>query len=413
MVSLRIDAWNAREEIFMKAVLLSVVALAIAAGAAPAEGRYTYRPVSVSFVPGFSTNGQEWKTVKSNLSVNLIGGSIGRVSGAELGGVFNTDEDDVYGYQGAGVFNIVGGVFGGVQQAGVFSIVRDNMIGYQGAGVFNIDGGGFGGVQQAGVFNVVEDEFTGAQMAGVINIVGGEFRGVQVAGIANVVDDGYVGPQLAGVVNVSDHGFFGAQVAGVVNIAGEQMYGLQLSGVVNAADEFNGAQIGLVNVTDKGHGLQLGLVNVADEMDFPIGLVSIIGNGMFHANVWATEFAPVNVGVKFGSQYIYNVFSLGYGPRSDADRLYAGIGIGGHVPIDRFFVDIDILNHGEYREGRWFKEGGADLLSSLRLIGGWQANDWLAVTAGPTLNLSFTDEDGEWGERVSTWPGFTLGLQLL
>lgn len=397
----------------MKAVRLFAVVLVSAAASTvlAASGGYTYRPVSVSFVPGFSTNGLDSKTVRSNLSLNIIGGSIGQVQGVELGGVFNIDEDDVYGYQGAGVFNIVDGVFGGVQHAGVFNVVGDNIIGYQGAGVFNIDGHGFGGVQQAGVFNVVGDEFTGAQMAGVINIVGDEFWGAQMAGVANVAGNGLFGTQVAGVVNVCDHGFFGAQVAGVVNIAGELMYGLQLSGVVNAADEFNGAQVGLVNITGKGQGLQLGLVNIAEEMDFPIGLVSIVENGMFHANVWATEYAPVNVGIKFGSRIVYNVFSLGYGPRRDTNRLYAGIGIGGHIPFDRFFVDIDIFNQGVYREGRWFEEGGSELLSSLRLTGGWQLADFLAVTAGPTLNLSVTDAAG-WGEDISMWPGFTAGLQL-
>jgi hypothetical protein len=404
---------KAQEETLMKSVHLLAAALVFAAAPASvtAQGRYTYRPVSVSFVPGFSTNGLDSKTVKSGLSLNIIGGSIGQVHGVELGGVFNTDEDDVYGYQGAGVFNIVGGVFGGVQQAGVFNIASDNVIGYQGAGVFNIDGHGFAGVQQAGVFNIVGGVFSGAQMAGVINIVDDEFRGAQMAGVANVAGNGSVGPQVAGVVNVCDHGFFGVQLAGVASIAGEQMYGLQLSGVVNAADEFTGAQVGLVNIAGKGNGLQLGLVNIADEIDIPIGLVSIVKNGMFHANVWATEYAPVNVGVKFGSKIIYNVFSVGYGPRGGEDRLYAGIGIGGHIPLDRFFIDIDVLNQGVYREGRWFEEGGSDLLSSLRLSGGWQLADFLALTAGPTLNLSVTNM-ADTDEGVSMEPGFTAGLQL-
>jgi hypothetical protein len=377
-----------------------------------ATDRYNYRPVSISFVPGFSTNGLEWKNVRSNLSLNIIGGGIGQIQGAELGGVFNADEDNVYGYQGAGVFNMVGGVFGGCQQAGVFNIVHDNMIGYQGAGVFNIVAAGFGGVEQAGVFNVVADRFEGVQMAGVFNIAGGEFRGAQAAGVFNMTGNGCVGTQLAGVANVCDHGFDGAQIAGVVNVAAEEMYGLQLSGVVNAADNFDGAQIGLVNVAGRGHGLQLGLVNIADEMDYPIGLVSIVGNGMFHANVWATDYAPVNIGIKTGSQTIYNIFSLGYGPRQDADKLYAGIGIGGHVPFGRLFVDLDILNQGVFTEDQWFEDGGSDLLSSLRLTGGWQLADFLAVTVGPTLNLSVEHLDEHPDEETKIWPGFTAGLQI-
>jgi hypothetical protein len=378
-------------------LLVTVSLLAAISLAAPRPHPYVYRPVSVSIVPGFSTNGPAAEYFRSNLSLNVIGGSLGQLEGVELGGVFNIEDGDVYGYQAAGVFNMVGGVFGGAQQAGVFNIVEQNMIAYQAAGVFNIAGGGFGGVQQAGVFNIVDDEFSGAQTAGVVNVVGG----------------GFVGAQLAGVANVAGGWSTGAQLAGVVNVA-ERMSGLQLSGVVNAADEFSGAQIGLVNITGRGSGVQLGLVNIADDMDYPIGLVSIVGNGMFHADVWATDFAPMNLGIKAGSRRIYNVFMVGWRPDGAEPRLYAGLGIGGHIPLNDFFVDIDVLSHGVYRDPQWFEEGGADLLSSLRLTGGWQFTDFLAVTAGPTLNVSIFDDEGPGEhEKVSVWPGFTVGLQLL
>jgi len=380
----------------VKTVRLFAIALVlVAAPAAPADGRFTYRPVSVSFVPGFSTNGPESKSVRSNFSLNIIGGHIGQVQGVELGGVFNIDEEDVLGYQAAGVFNTVGG--------------------------------GVGGVQQAGVFNIVGNGFTGAQMAGVINVVGAGFQGGQVAGVVNVVGEESWGVQVAGVGNVAGNGCVGTQVAGVVNVAGQHLSGLQLAGVVNAADEFSGAQVGLVNIAGRGRGLQLGLVNIADEVDVPIGLVSIVKNGMFHANVWATEFAPVNVGIKTGSNIIYNVFMVGWRPNGESTRVFGGLGIGGHVPINRLFVDVDLLSHGVWTGPDWFPEGGSDLLSSLRLTGGWQVTDRLAVTAGPTLNVWVSDrEDGsqvpfydaplyKWdgSEHVRIWLGFSVGLQLL
>ena len=365
----------------MKAARLFAVALVlVAASAASAEeGSFTYRPVSVSVVPGLSTNGPEWRSVSSTFSLNIIGGSIGQVHGVELGGVFNIDEEDVLGYQAAGVFNIAGG--------------------------------GHYGVQQAGVFNIVGNGFTGAQMAGVINVVGGEFWGAQVAGVGNVAGNGCVG----------------TQVAGVVNVCGERLSGLQLSGVLNVADEFSGAQVGLVNITDSGRGLQLGLVNIAEDVDVPIGLVSIVKHGMFHASVWATEFAPVNVGIKTGSNTIYNVFMVGWQPDGESTRMFGGLGLGGHIPLNRFFVDIDLLSHGVWTGPNWFPEGSSDLLSSLRLTGGWQVTDRLAVTAGPTLNVWVSErEDGsqvpfydaplyKWdGSRhVRIWPGFSVGLQLL
>jgi hypothetical protein len=164
-------------------------------------------------------------------------------------------------------------------------------------------------------------------------------------------------------------------------------------------------------------------VNIAEDVDIPIGLVSIVKNGPFHINAWATEFSPVNIGVKTGSRIIYNVFMLGWRPGGDDPRLYAGLGIGGHIPLDRFFVDIDILNYGEYHDRQWFREGGSDLLSSLRLTGGWHLSDMLALTAGPTLNLRVSEHEDESANEaalfdagedwdVSIWPGFTVGLEL-
>jgi len=111
----------------MSRVRLSAAVLVLFAGslAVAKDGprQYTYRPVSIAFVPGFSTNGPESRNVSSSFSLNVIGGYLGRVRGFEMGGVFNIDENEVLGYQSAGVFNIVDGSFGGVQQAGVFSIV--------------------------------------------------------------------------------------------------------------------------------------------------------------------------------------------------------------------------------------------------------------------------------------------------
>ena len=378
--------------------LRSLVAVLLLTAVSPAREtprHYSYRPVSIAFVPGFSTNGPAARYVSSNLSLNIIGGNLGRLHGVELGGVFNLEEDEVVGYQSAGVFSIVNGGFTGLQQAGVFNIV----------------GGGFAGVQQAGVINVVDGGFRGAQMAGVVNVADGSF----------------VGAQMAGVTNVAGEGFGGAQFAGVVNIAAEQASGLQLSGVVNVAEEFSGAQIGVVNIAEKSRGLQLGLVNIAEDAEVPIGLVSIVEHGQFHVNAWATEFSPLNVGIKTGSRTVYNVFMVGWRPRGDSTRLYAGLGIGGHIPLKRFFVDIDVLSHGVYTGPDWSPEGGSDLLSSLRLTGGWQLNDVLALTAGPTVSVWVSDrEDGSrvpfydmplfkshGSENVRIWPGFTVGLQIL
>ncbi len=375
--------------------LTSVLLLFTVSSAREVPRHYAYRPVSIAFVPGFSTNGPAARYVSSNFSLNIIGGNLGRLQGGELGSVFNLEDDEVVGYQAAGVFNIVDGDFTGLQQAGVFSLVSS----------------GFAGVQQAGVMNVVYGGFHGAQMAGVINVAG----------------ESLVGAQMAGVANLVGQGFRGAQLAGVANIGAERTSGLQLSGVVNVAEKFSGAQIGVVNIAEESRGLQLGLVNIAEDAEVPIGLVSIVEHGQFHINAWATEFSPLNVGIKTGSRTIYNVFMVGWRPRGDSTRLYAGLGIGGHVPLKRFFVDIDVLGHGVYTGPDWFTEGGSDLLSSLRVTGGWQLNEVVALTAGPTVSVWVSErEDGarvpfydlplfksRGSENVRIWPGFTVGLQML
>ena len=317
--------------------------------------------------------------MSSSFSLNIIGGQLGRLRGAELGSVFNVESDDALGYQAAGAANIVA------------------------------------------------HDFTGVQQAGAMNVVGGKVKILQQAGAVNLAGGSVVGVQMAGAFNIAGGDVTGAQVSGAANLAGGRTDGLQLAGVVNIANEFSGAQIGVVNVAREGRGLQLGVLNIADDVDVPIGLVSIVKNGQFHVNLWASEFSLVNVGIKTGSKSLYNVFMLGCQPGGDSTRLLAGLGIGGHIPLKRLFVDIDLLSHGVYTGPDWFSEGGSNLLSSLRLTGGWQVTEKVAITAGPALNIWVSErEDGSavpfydaplfhWhgSENVRIWPGFTVGLQLL
>ncbi len=391
--------------------LIAMCLVLVAGSTASARERFIYRPVSVSFVPGFSTNGQEYLSVASNLSLNVIGGSIGRVHGVELGGVFDIDRDDVIGFQAAGVLNTVGGVFAGAQLAGAFNVANQGVFGYQAAGVFNTAGNQSAGIQQAGVFNVVAEKFTGLQMAGVANAVAGEFRGAQMAGVANV----------NGVFGV------GVQVAGVANVAVQEMSGLQLSGVVNGASEFSGAQVGVINIAGRGHGVQLGVVNIAQDVDVPIGLLSIVRDGQFHVNVWASEVSLLNVGLKTGSRTIYNIFAFGVQPTGDSTRLLAGLGMGGHIPFSPFFLDIAGTGYNVYSSPHWINQDRLNLLSRLDFTGGWQVSDNLAVIAGPTMSVWVSDqEDGSaiplydaplyksaGHTHVRIWPGFTVGIQLL
>jgi hypothetical protein len=81
---------------------------------------YAQRPVQLSFIPGWSTNGPRNAQDKNNFSINLIGGSAAGLDGVELGGVFNIDKKNVKGAQLAGIYNQANRVQG-IQAAGVLN----------------------------------------------------------------------------------------------------------------------------------------------------------------------------------------------------------------------------------------------------------------------------------------------------
>jgi hypothetical protein len=384
---------------FKPKIVISIIALVTALIVEPslmeAEDNYIYRPISISIVPGFSTNGPQSDRVITNFSLNIIGGVNAKLYGFEAGSVFNIEKEEVIGFQSAGVFNLVGGY-----------------------------GAGF---QTAGVGNIVGMNFNGLQTAGVINAVGGDLHAFQVAGAANLAMGTIKGAQIAGAINIAGS-CNGAQVAGAINIANE-FNGAQISGAVNIASECKGAQIGVVNIAKRIRGVQIGIVNISDEMNgIPIGLVSIVKNGQFHVNVWADETALLNFGIKTGSKSIYNLFTFGLQPVESPLRWMYGLGIGGHIALAPFFFDIDAIGYNVFEGLRWWKDNKMNLLNKLRFTAGWQINPRLAVTAGPSVNVFVSNEqDGSkiplydlpiyetrsGNTRVRIWSGFSIGLQLL
>ncbi|MBM3315670.1 hypothetical protein FJY71_07545 [candidate division WOR-3 bacterium] len=351
----------------MTRILAVVAALAAAAPAA----RYVERPFTLSFFPPLSTNGMEAGRVSTHFSLSIIGGYVGRLDGVELASVFSVERDDSRGFQASGVFNTVLGRFDGVQLAGVANLV----------------GGPLDGVQAATV-NAARS-LQGVQL-GTVNLAGG-CRGIQL---------------------------------GTVDIVGEAE-GLQL-GVVNVAGEVDGFQLGTVNVAGEMRGFQLGTVNVCGELDGEaLGVVSIVGDGQFRFAAWADEVAPLNLGVKFGSKRIYNLYGVGVKPGGDPPRWLSYAGLGWHQPLERFFVEADaMLASAVHFDGD--PDWESNLLSRLRVAGGWRATPWLGVFAGPTLAVFVGEDDGSsWpmydapilaarsgDSYVRVWPGFVAGVQF-
>lgn len=325
---------------------------------------YVTIPFSFSVIPFW---GYGFKTIV-NVQMNIGAGYSDRLNGAAVGFV------NIVGENAKGVdcslVSITGGDFHGAQ----FSLVT-------------VTGNDFQGVQ-GGLVNFVGGNFSYAQ-AGLVNLVGGNFDGFQ-----------------AGLVNAGGGRFKGGQ-AGLVNL--------------NRMD-FKGPQVGLVNVADQIQGIQIGLVNIAGEMDgVSIGLVSVVAkNGQTHGQFWIDETGFVNAAFIHGSKTVYNIYTVGMDV--NADLWTYGLGLGVHIPLDPFYVNIEGLSSSVSHIERW---DGMNTVHRLRVYIGFSLFEHLSFIAGASLNYyrNWNDNDGNtvninpfynvsksFSNNDKLWPGLFAGV---
>ena len=326
-----------------------------------ANDPYINRYAQLSFFTPLGTNGIDSYKYRHYISFNIIEGFNGAVNGAEFGGVLNLDKGYMTGGQFAGVANLVGGDVKGFQGAGVMNISK-TVTGFQGAGVVNTVEGNMTGVQGAGVMNIAVKKLNGFQAAGVLNI--------------NTSTDTSAFWQAAGVANFSVAHSTGAQTAGVLNIA----------------NDHTGAQIGLINFSKKIKGTQIGLINIADSIDgAAIGLLSFSSNGIFDIDISTNDFMPLNAAVRVGGPLIYNIFTFGITPSADTATYAYGIGIGGEIPFDKFYVDIDAIGWNVHKDKFEFNYEYFHMNNQLRVTPGYKINKYISVYAGPVVNVEIYD----------------------
>jgi hypothetical protein len=291
------------------------------------EALFKYRLFNVSLAPGLGTNGlnpgNSYNGISINLTVDYSAGS--NIFG--LAGFSNFSKRNTYGFQVAGVLNVVGGdmqqqkrytraelealksPFLGIQTAGLANLVTGSVTGFQASSLINMAGSGTVGWQLSGVANMTANNLHGLQMAGFFNYTGRFVTGVQLAGI-NYARGDLFGAQI-GVVNRNksmngpnsvDSETHGLQL-GAVNFS-NRMGGYQI-GLFNKAQKSNGLQFGLVNISNESGGHQFALVNVSTENSgWAFGLVNI--GPRFSGRVWANETFQTNLGVTTGSAKIAN-----------------------------------------------------------------------------------------------------------
>ncbi|MCP3098327.1 hypothetical protein LZ198_05470 [Myxococcus sp. K15C18031901] len=393
------------------------------------EAAEVHVPFSLTVLPGLSTSGFATGNVVNDVSLGLLATHAKRVNalGIALGG--NWVRAEASGALLAVGLNVVGGPSTGTHLAVGANVARADFGGLQGSVGANIVRGKVDGAQLSVGGNVATGAVDGAQLGVGANIAGGDMVGAQLAVGVNVASGTMNGLQMAAGLNVAPR-MTGVQMSSGVSYAGA-LSGGQIS-IINVGGAVKGAQVGLVNVAGSVEGAQVGLVNVSGRTDGEaVGLLSLIGNGQANLQLWSSDVALTNVGVKLGGEHLYTMFTLGFMPPVDGERRHytVGAGLGGHIPAGRFFFDIDVMGSSlsSRRLFDYEDEDSKHILGQLRVMAGWQLARRLAVFGGVSANTLVTWDGSdpwkelgigpEWKETsgrtiIRTWPGVLAGIQI-
>jgi len=381
-----------------------------------------YRKYRFTIFPGLSTNGVDAVNYASKYSFNLLGGYNGALhEGFEFGTLINANKYYASGVQIAGMGNYTGEKTMGVQIAGIGNYSGNSMQGIQISGIGNWASSDIQGLQFGGIFNLSGGDIQGLQSSGAFNVAKNNIQGLLVSGVANISGGNIQGLLLSGFGNIARQDVQGIIASGGLNYA-KTFQGISLSSV-NISQDFQGIQLGAANIVGKGEGIQVGLINYANEFDgLPVGLVSYYRDGRKNLDLWTTETGFTNIGVKLGTEQVYNKLSIGFNPFLNRDVWQIGWSIG------RLH---EYKNHHLYSDFSYFKinEGGwtRDLNSILkyRLFFGKEINKDFKFYGGPTANMliSRLDESDDYapyrlfdikakGRQYVFWIGATLGIEL-
>ncbi|MDZ7680377.1 MAG: hypothetical protein U5J63_01390 [Fodinibius sp.] len=382
-----------------------------------------YRAFRVTLVPGLSTNGIDAANYAAKYSLNILGGYHGALhNGYELGALVNINKYYARGLQVAGIGNISGNETAGLQIAGLGNISGGDMLGLQMAGIGNLSSGNMQGLQLAGMFNLSGAASQGLQLSGMFNIARSDIQGLFGSGIGNLSGGDAQGLLWGGVFNIADENMQGIAGAGVLN------YSSSFQGIaaapVNITGHFKGIQMGTVNVVADGQGIQLGLINYGDKFQgVPVGLISYYKDGRKNIDSWVNSSGFTNVGIKLGTEGIYNMVSVGYNPLLARDVWQLGWSIGRLHEYETHSLYTD-FSYFKINEGNW-----TDNLNSMltyRVLFGRDIASNVKIYGGPTANMMISklNQSSDYapyrlfhfdakGRDYTFWIGFSLGVELL
>lgn len=381
-----------------------------------------YRTYRVTLTPGLSTNGIDAVDYASKYSFNLIGGYHGALhQGFEFGTLINGNKYYASGVQIAGMANYSGSNTLGVQLAGIGNYSGDAMRGIQIAGIGNWAATDIQGLQFAGLFNLSGGGIQGLQTAGLFNIANNDIQGLLASGLGNISDGNIQGLLFGGLVNIAHQDMQGIITSGGVNYS-KSFQGISLSSV-NISQNFQGIQVGVTNIVDQGQGIQAGLINYGNTFEgVPLGIISYYRNGRKNIDLWATETGFTNLGIKLGTQEVYNMPSIGYNPFLNRDVWQIGWSIGRFYEYQKYDLYSD-FSYFKINEGGWTKD--LNSLFKYRLLFGKELSPKMKFYGGPTINMliSRLEESSDYipyrifdikakGRQYVFWIGATVGVEL-
>ncbi|HEY1060177.1 MAG TPA: carboxypeptidase-like regulatory domain-containing protein [Daejeonella sp.] len=408
-------------------------------------------PVQLSLSPGLSSHGSLSGQVINKFSFNATGGYSAGVEGMEVGLLFNITKQDAEWFQFGGAFNLVGGKVRGLQVAGLYNNVLDSakatqvtlgynrvtgsFNGFQVGGLYNNIGDGFIGVQVSLGHNRIQGYFNGLQMGGLSNHIKGDFEGVQLSLGYNNISNSFNGFQ-SGTFNYTGNNVKGVKLAMLGNYNSGHTQGVELAGISNYSKTFKGLRIsllgnfsshkaegvqiaGVFNYAKEFKGFQFGLINIADTASgYNIGLFNLFRKGYHKVGLTSNETIDLNLAIKTGNEKLYTMLMAGMNRNGKLQAF--GLGFGKEMNINKqLYFNPEISSRYLYRR-EW---KGTNLLNRVDLKLNYEFNKWIALTAGPALNIFYSNQIGNYtyirdrhisfnssDQRFKGWIGWDLGL---
>lgn len=298
------------------------------------------------------------------------------------------------------------------------------------------------GVQVSTTFNVAQ-QFDGIQVGASLNLVTDKSNGLQI-GSVNIATDSLIGVQVGalnaantvntqiGTLNGANNSFL--QIS-TMNIA--KNVELQIA-TLNWAQKLTTLQVGIINYARKDYGRSIGLINICPYCEkTPIGLISIVGNGVWSFSTSIDETGSFLGNLRLGTAYFYTTFEASrpfdFSEREFDKGMRSGLGFGTQFGTYGTHFDLDFMTLLDYTSWSPSRIGSFDMdmdhsfnifhrlrfgatfqvFKGFGLMGGVSGN---VVSEGSRVRVHANprgEYHAEWdiaGRKVRIWPGLYAGL---